>query len=518
VQKIDADNQWIITVCKSTYLHYRAIVHMKNQQCLNQFKILMICIMSLSLFGKIDAANAIDSTASTRSDGTGIALSIYQHNLALIKDTRNIALANGHNRLIWQEIATEIKPETAWLRRLKHPEQLRILGQHFDLKRLTPQSLLESHIGEAITVIRTNPVNGEEIREPATVLSINDGAILQYADRIETGIPGRIAFSTIPTNLHDKPALYISLDNMTKNHSSHDLELTYLTQGLAWRADYVLELDQDERQASLIGFAALTNQSGIDFQHAKVQLIAGDINQINTVRTPAAKRLSREVEMVSAAAYADIETEPHFELHRYILPEAITLSNDQTRQISFMTSRGIPVKKQFVLPGQSHYFSSYYYSPEQKQAIDVYISFQNTGNSLGKPLPQGIVRAYKLDQQGDVHFVGEDSIQHTANLSTVRLKLGRAFDVSAEKKQTDFKRIPTPDNAVRQFETAHQITLHNTKKETVTVIVREPIPGDWQIISESQSHEKISAHLAEWHIEIPAESQVKLDYRVRTVL
>ena len=478
----------------------------------------LVFIMVLSVISDVHTAKADNETLSTRSDQTGITLSLYQHNLALVTETRSITLANGRNTIIWQEIAPALKPETAWLRLLQQPEQLQIHAQHFDLKRLTPQSLLESHIGKTVTVIRIHPTTGEETRETATVLSTEGGGILQYADRIETGVPGRLAFSTIPDHLHNKPALHFTLDNKLTLPTPLELQLIYLTQGLTWHADYVLELDQNDRLASLTGFATLTNQSGIDFYQTKMQLIAGDINQSTPVRTPVARHLAKEIEMTSAAAYADIESTPHFELHRYALPETITLNNDQTRQVSFLTARAIPVEKQFVLPGQSHYFSSYYFSPEQKQHIDVYISFQNTGGDLGRPLPRGIIRAYKQDQKEDVHFIGEDSIQHTANNATVRLKLGQVFDISAEKKQTDFKRIPTPDNATRQFETAHQITLNNAKKEPVTVTVREPIPGDWRIMYESHSHKKISSHLAEWHIEIPADSQIKLDYRVRTTL
>lgn len=503
--------------CIRTAFH-TVITVFKRQRLYQHLSCALAFTMALAAVNEVNIAKAANETRSTRSDQTGITLTLYQHNLALVTESRTIRLTSGHNTIMWQDIAPALRPETAWLRLPQHPEELQIRAQHFELRRLTPQSLLESHIGETITIIRTHPATGEEIRETATVLSTEGGAILQYADRIETGVPGRLAFPTIPEHLQIKPALHFTLDNRFNSPAPPAFQLSYLTHGLSWYADYILELDQDDRLANLTGFATLTNQSGIDFHQANTQLIAGDVSQSTPARTPAAKSMHRNAELSSVAAYADIESTPHFEQHRYALPETISLNNDQTRQVSFLSARTITVEKQFVLPGQSHYFSSYYYSPEQKQNIDVYISFQNTDGDLGKPLPRGTIRAYKQDRQGNVHFIGEDSIQHTANQETVRLKLGQVFDISAEKKQTDFKRIPTPDNNIRQFETAHQITLNNAKKELVTVTVREPVPGDWRIISESHPHDKISSQLAEWRIEIPAESQVMLNYRVRTVL
>ncbi len=485
----------------------------------DHYRLFLVLVTALSAFDWASNAQAAAAEKiAAQSDQTSLSISLYQSNLSLIKDTRNLILDNGCTQLVWLDIASEIKPETAWLRRLQHPEHFQVLSQHFDLKRLTPQDLLESHVGRTITVIRTHPVTGEETREPATLLSTNGGVVLSFDDRIETEIPGRIAYSAIPPGLHDKPAMHITLHTASGNPSRHNLELTYLTHGLSWQADYILELDPDERHASLTGFAALTNQSGIDFHHAKTQLIAGDINQINPARAPAAKRLGREVETLSAATFADMAAEPQFELHRYTLPEKITLRDNQTMQVSFLSARTVPVKKQFIAEGQSHYYSGHYQPSTQKQAVDIYVNFNNTGTGLGIPLPAGIARAYQADPQGDVHFVGEDRMNHTASNATVQLKLGQAFDVSVEKKQTDFKKIPSPDQTIRQFETSHEIVLSNAKKETVTVIVREPVPGDWQMLSASLPHQKVASHLAEWQIEIPAESQTILTYRIRTTL
>ncbi|MCP5245818.1 MAG: DUF4139 domain-containing protein [Burkholderiales bacterium] len=480
--------------------------------------ILLTGLFALLTITRIPAASASSETIVTRENQTGIALSLYQQDLALIQDTRQITLNDGANTLSWQEISTQTKPETAWLSHVAGSEQISIIARHFDLEPLTPQNLLESFVGKLIIVIRTNPVTGEELRESATVLTTNGGVVLQFKDRVETGIPGRLAFPEIPGNLHDKPAMIILLNNSaTEKQEKHTFQLTYLTHGLSWQADYILKLGSNETHADLLGLATLTNQSGIDYHNAQIQLIAGDINQARTVRAPAAKRLNREMELMSAT-YADLDTEPLSELHRYTLPGKTNLMDKQSKQIVFMSANGIPVEKTLVLTGQNYYYSSYYHPSEQKQSVEVFINFRNSGKGLGVPLPKGVIRAYTQEKQNDLHFVGEDTITHTANKDIVQLKLGHAFDVTAEKKQTDFKKIPSPDQNIRQFESAHQITLSNAKNKTVTVIVREPIPGDWHMLSESQRHREITSNLVEWTIELPAESNVELTYRVRTML
>ncbi|SER20174.1 hypothetical protein SAMN05421690_101242 [Nitrosomonas sp. Nm51] len=491
-----------------------------NKTLARRLTIYIITLAGLIIAAAISlqAAFAATEITTTRGDQAEIALSLYQHDLALVKDTRHITLQHGLNRLVWQEISARIKPQTAWLSHSERPELLQTVAQHFNLNLLTPQQLLESHTGKPVTVIRLNPATGDEHKETATVLTTNGGIILKFSDRIETGMPGRLAFSEIPDGLRDKPAMTAVLDSqITRHNKPQPLQLTYLSHGLSWQADYILELDQQDRQASLTGMATLTNQSGIDFHHARIQLIAGDINQVQPASRPVAKQFSRELESMSAAA-ADIDNTAHFELHRYPLPVKTTLRDNQSQQVAFMSARAIPIEKQFILTGQNHYYSGHYRHAEQKQAVDTFIKFRNNGGELGVPLPAGIIRAYKRDQHNDLHFVGEDTLSHTPGNVMVRLQLGQAFDITAEKKQIDFKKIPSPDPNTRQFETAHRITLSNAKKEAVTVIVREPVPGDWRMLSESHPHQKITANTAEWRIELPAERDTVLAFRVLTAL
>jgi hypothetical protein len=203
------------------------------------------------------------------------------------------------------------------------------------------------------------------------------------------------------------------------------------------------------------------------------------------------------------------------EYHLYTLPRATTIAENQTKQVALLTAQHIPARKELVLTGADYYYQGQYRDAEKKQKVQVYVEFENKESSkLGIPLPKGTMRVYKKDNDGTAQFVGEDQIDHTAKNDSVRLKLGNAFDVTADRVQTDFKNL-TKEKQSAHYESAYAITLHNAKKEAVTVTVKEPINGDWKILNASQAHEKTSAHEATWKINVPAESDVTLKYRVQ---
>ena len=231
-----------------------------------------------------------DEIVSTVSDQHGLAVTIYNDNLALVKDARRVKLARDINQLAWREVSAQMRPETAQLRNVSNPAGFRLQEQNFDFDLLTPEKLLEKYVGREVSVIRTHPTSGAETRETATVLSTNGGVVLQFADRIETGVPGRLAFSGVPDTLRDKPTLVISLVNPTPG--MQNVELSYLTSGLSWRADYVAELNANDDQLDLNGWVTLTNQSGAAYPNATLQLVAGDVNRVQAQR-PAAPMMSR---------------------------------------------------------------------------------------------------------------------------------------------------------------------------------------------------------------------------------
>ena len=470
----------------------------------------ILVLISLVMLPLNVIATSSKAKVSTINDQNDMAITIYNQDLALVKDTRSVNLDRAFNQLAWREVSARMQPETALLRNLTNPTGFRLKEQNFDFDLLTPQKLLEKYTNKDITVIRTNPSTGEETREKATVLATNAGVVLKFSDRIETGIPGRLAFPGVPENLRDKPTLVASF--ISPAQGKQNLELSYLTTGLSWQADYVAELNKQDSHLDLTGLVTLTNQSGTTYPNAQLQLVAGDVNRVHQPRIVSRKKRGMVAEMAQDTA---MRNEALFEYHLYTLQHTTTLADNQTKQVALMSATHIPVNKTFLLRGDNYYYSGQYGDIGHKLKVGVFIKFQNKGKGLGIPLPKGIIRVYKKDQQGNAQFLGEDQIDHIPDNELIQLKLGNAFDLTAEKKQTDFKKLAGAVQHSYLFETAYQIILKNAKKEAVTIAIQEPIPGDWTMVSESQAHVKAASHLAEWKISIPAESEATLTYRVR---
>ena len=460
----------------------------------------------------LPAGAAVKEAPSTLSDQQSVAVTIYNESLALIKDTRKISLDLGQNRVALREVSGGMRPETALLRSLSHPGTLALLEQNFDFDLLTPAKLLEKYVGRNVRIARIHPQTGAESYETATVLAANNGVVLKIGDRIETGLPGRIVYDGVPANLRDRPTLVSELHSARAGQQT--VELSYLSGGLSWKADYVAELSAKDDALDLNGWVTLTNKSGTAYPNAKLQLVAGDVNRVRDEMRFAAKA-QRAMAAEAAAPRADMAQEQLFEYHLYTLQRPTTIADNQAKQVALLGAQGVPVTKELLLQGTDYYYRSSVGNIGQKMKVGVFVQFQNReASKLGLPMPKGVVRVYKKDSAGNAQFVGEDRIDHTPKNREVRLKLGEAFDVTADKKQSDFKRRDSIGRWSYVFESAYELALHNAKKEPVTVVVREPVPGDWQMMETTHKHAKVAAGTAEWKIEVPAEGTTTLKYRV----
>lgn len=449
---------------------------------------------------------------STAQDQQNIAVTIYNENLALVKDQRQIKLGSGNTSLAFRDVSAMMRAETALLRSISTPGKLSVTEQNFDFDLLTPQKLLEKYVGKTVNVIKTNPVTGIETTEQAQVLAANNGVVLKFNDRIETGVPGRMVYPDVPDNLRDRPTLVMLLNNT--GATQQDVELSYLTSGLSWKADYVAELNADDDKMDLSGWVTLTNTSGAAYRNAKLQLVAGDVNRAREEMRP--MRAMAKMAMAAAEVAAPMREESLLEYHLYTLDRPTTIAENQTKQVSLLSAAQVPVKKELLLKGNDYYYQSSYGELGQKMKVGVFVEFDNKESArLGMPLPKGVIRVYKKDASGNAQFVGEDNIDHTPKNEKVRLKLGEAFDVTADKKQTDFKKLPNPAKGNALFESAYEIVLKNAKKEAVTVTVQEPIPGDWKVLKSSHEFSKASSNTAIWKVTIPAEGKTTLTYRVQ---
>ncbi|MBK1719917.1 DUF4139 domain-containing protein [Thiocystis violacea] len=450
----------------------------------------------------MDQEQRIDDSARQ-----SLAVTIYNDDLALIKDQRRVRLDKGENRLAWRNVSVRIRPETALLNERSGALGLTLLEQNFDYDLLTPASLLKKYLGREIEVVRTNDA-GERTAESATVLAVNEGLVLRYADRIETQVVGHLAFPDVPADLRDQPTLVLHLQSGQAGEGT--LELSYLTGGLSWKADYVADLAEDAQTMNLNGWVTLTNASGVAYPKARLQLVAGEVN-----RAVAAMPMM-EMRGIAMAASPPMPAEENLaEYHLYTLPRPTDILDQQTKQVALLAAARVPVTRELVVQGQAHTYSEGAGDGWSKRPVESMLKFVNRDGDLGIPLPKGVVRVYSKDSQGHAQFIGEDGIDHTPRNATLNLKLGESFDVTARRKQTAFKKLGGSGAYDYAYEASFVIELKNAKFEPVQVLVRETIPGDWSMTQESLPHVKEASNLAAWTVEVPADGEVTLSWRVQ---
>jgi hypothetical protein len=448
--------------------------------------------------------------STSLNDQTDLAVTVYNSNIALVRDVRQLTLPAGAFRLKFMDIAATVNPATVHFRSLTEPDKLGVIEQNYEYDLLEPAKLLHKYVGKEVTLVRTYQDSGttkhEEVK--ATLLSDNNGPVWKIGNDIVTGMFAEsYRFPEVPANLYDRPTLLMSLDN--SGARKHQIEASYLATNLSWNSDYVLTVSRDDKAADLDGWVTLANNSGTAFHNARLQLVAGDLNRIQP-SAPMAKRAEAVGAMV--ARDQQFQQEAFSEYHLYSLGRRTSVEDKETKQISLLQGTGVPVQKVFVVNGQNFYYHNQYNpgSP-QKDPVMVFYKFKNEEKAgLGMPLPAGNLRVYQKDSKGGVLFVGEDHIDHTPKDETVTVHIGNAFDVVAERKQTDYKRIDT-----HVWEMEFEITLRNHKDTPITVEVNEPIGGDWDMLSSTYKFTKTAAWAAQFQVPVEKNGTSVLKYRIR---
>jgi hypothetical protein len=455
------------------------------------------------------AASSADQSTSL-SDQTDLAVTVYNSNTALIRDVRQLQLPSGTFRLKFMDIAATVNPATVHFRSLTEPEKVDVIEQNYEYDLLEPNKLLNKYVGKEVTLVRTYMDNGttkhEEIK--ATLLANNNGPVWKIGNDIVTGVYGETyRFPEVPANLYDRPTLLMFVENSGSRKQT--IETSYLANNLSWNSDYVLTVGRDDKAADLDGWVTLVNNSGTAFHNAKLQLVAGDLNRVPQGGI-AGGVIAREAMMAKAAP--QFQQESFSEYHLYSLGRLTSVEDKETKQISLLEGSGIPVEKLFVVNGQNFYYrNAQAPGAALKDPVMVFYKFKNEQKGgLGIPLPAGNIRVYQKDSKGRLLFIGEDHIDHTPKDELVTVKIGNAFDVVAERKQTDFKKI-----ADRVYEMEFMITLRNHKDIPVTVQVNEPIGGDWEMLSSTFEATKTAAFAAQFNVPVKPNGESVLKYRVR---
>jgi hypothetical protein len=466
----------------------------------------LFLVIGLFLFFHLNRSGAAETVTTTVDDQAAVEVTIYNSNIGLVKDLRNIRLARGVQEMKFMDVASQIIPTSVNIRSTTAPDSFSVLEQNYEYDLLSPRKLVDKYVGKTVKLVTRNPYTDKEETVTATILSNNEGIpVYRINNKITFGHPGRIIFPEMPDNFIAKPTLIWLLDNKTA--SQQKIETLYLTNGINWRADYVLTLDQKDAMGNLNGWVTVDNKSGAPYKNSRLKLVAGDINR-------ARDDLRREKLMAGAAAQRaepEFKEAAFFEYHIYTLERKTTIRENQTKQIGLLNASDVPLKKEFIYRGAAHYYRSRYGDTITNDKVGVFLEIRNKKeNNLGMPFPKGIIRVYKEDQDKSLQFVGEDSIDHTPKDEKIRIKMGNAFDIAATRKQTVWEKISKDT-----YEIAFEISLRNHKTEGVTIKVVEPLSWDWKILESSHTYTKVDAHTVSFDVPVKKDGEAKLTYRAR---
>src|SRR5271156_5220515 len=450
-----------------------------------------------------------DTPASTQKDQVDLNVTVYNSNVALVRDVRQLTLPSGSFSLKFEDVAASINPATVHFRSLTEPAHLSVIEQNYEYDLLDPAKLLLKYVGREVTLVRAEKDAGSTrwVETKALLLSDNNGPVWKIGDEIVTGMSAdSYRFPDLPGNLYSRPTLVWTLDNRGAN--AQKVEASYLTGNMSWKADYVLTVTRDEKAADLDGWVTLTNNSGVAYGNAKLQLVAGEIHQVAEAKDRI--QVYAKVQGAIGGAAPQFAQESFSEYHLYSLERRTSIQNNESKQISLLNGTGVPVEKYLMVEGQAYYYrNSQGIGNAIPEPVKVYYRFKNEEKGgLGMPLPAGTVRVYQADSKGGVQFVGEDNIQHTPKDEALKIYIGNAFDVVCERKQTDYKKL-----AGNLVEMEYAITLRNHKDGPVTVEVREPVGGDWEVVDSNFKPMKLDSTTIGFEVPVEKDGAATLTLR-----
>lgn len=477
-------------------------------------------LAALLLIASISLPSASSAVPVAQAEDKTVQLTVYNQDLALVSETRAVVLESGLNEVVYSDVAALIDPTSVSFRSLTDPDGTTVVEQNFEYDLVGSAKLLQKYIDQVI-VVQTQ----DSQTYTGTLLSATDNIILQGEDGAVTMLSQEqirnIDFPALPEGLLTRPSLVWLVD--AEQAGEHDTAVTYLTNGLSWQADYVLLLNEDSTAFDLNGWVTLDNRSGASYEDAMLKLVAGDINVASE------PKYARDVMMMAEAAAAPapaVEQREFFEYHLYQVTRPVTVKDNQTKQIEFVTAQDVPATKFYVYDGAAGY-SGYGYGPVSDAGygaqtgnsdVTVMLEFRtDEASNLETQLPAGRVRLYQEDVDGSALLVGEDRIDHTPKNETVRLTVGNAFDIKGERIQTSYK--PLGDSGAQE---SFKITLRNHKDEPVEVRVVENLYRwtEWTMLSETLNgqpveHSPLSSQQVEWRVPVPAGGEAVLEYTVQ---
>ena len=443
---------------------------------------------SSDLITEVQPSNTLESMSTgTEIMSGGTEVTIYNEDLALVKEKRGIDLKNGTNSFEYTDVASQIDPTSVLVEDPTNNETT-VLEQQYEYNLISNSNLLNKYLDKEITVTDREGKNytGRLLShdEKGVVLKISNGSVIA----LETS---KVEFPDT-SELLTKPTLVWQI--YSPNSGKRDLIISYLTGGISWRADYILKTSVDYTKGDIRSWVSIDNKAGKTFENAKLKLVAGEIHRVSDT----ASELYRKSEEVSSASPEAFSETPLFEYHLYTLEKPTTLINNQAKQISLFSADSVPLQKELV-------FDSW-----KGDKVQVVLNMENSeAQGLGKPIPKGIVRVYQPDSEGQLQFLGEDQIDHTPIGEKIKVTVGNTFDIIGKRTQTSYEQV---SNNIER--TSYRIELNNSKSEAQDVKVVEHLYGDWEIIQNSDTYEKVDAFTIEFRVSVPANETKTVSYTI----
>lgn len=456
--------------------------------------------------------------------GMGSPIASQLPGFALVRLERELQVPRGRGTIQFSDVAALIDPTTVQFLSLTDPGGTKVLEQSFQFDLVSQEKLLSRYIDRGVSVEQQS---GDGVRKiDGTLVSSNDGLVIRGSDGQLHALRewSNVSFGELPGGLITRPTL--EWDIVSGRGGLQDVRVSFQTGGITWWADYNLIFtegaDANSGFVDVGAWVSLLNQSGVRYQDAKLKLIAGDVNRVQAMPQAMRGKVLMDMVVTAEAAPAGFEQKAFFEYHLYTLGRPATIANNSTRQIElFDAASRVPAKKQLVYDGAAgmQFYGGLVQEPEYgpggNTKVDVFLKFRNDkASGMGIPLPAGRIRVSQQDKaDGSLEFIGEDTIRHTPKDEDVRVRLGTAFDVVGERRQTDF----TVNTKGREMEEAFEIKVRNHKDQAVEVVVRENLYrwSEWKLAEQSQPHARKDAQTIEFPVKVAAGGEAVVTYRVR---
>lgn len=485
---------------------------------MKRLTLLLFALLLLALSASATMAQTDDEdTFGDPADAT-ISVTVYNQGSSLVRDRRSFDLSEGVNQVDFTDVAARIDATSVSFVSLTDPNGTSVLEQNYVFDLVGTGALLARYIDSEI---RVTAADGTVYT--GTLLSgQGSDIILQGADGTVTVIGMEqardIQFPALPDGLITRPTLRWLI--FSSQDGPQDVELTYLTAGINWSADYTLLLATDNDQLDLNGWVTLTNLSGTSYPEAQLKLVAGDVNRAPSMDAMLMMEAGMEMAFDEPAPRGGVEQREFFEYQLYEVGRPVTLGINETKQVEFVTGADVPAETFYIYDASLPNFG--YYSPATDPGyaitairdVQTWLSFStDEADGVGADLPAGRVRVYQEDVDGAALLIGENVIDHTPEGEPVEIYLGNAFDLVGERLQTDFTLVSST-----VLQETFEIRLRNRKDdETVQIRVPERMMrwSNWQILDSTHDFSQLDAATIEFRVDVPPGEEVVISYTVQ---